>query len=141
MTKLIKKNPGGRPTKYNVGMLQSTLEYLENCKADERSLPSVEGLALSLGINKDTVYEWDKRYPKFSDALKEIKMAQKQRLQENGLTNRFNPTMAIFLLKTNHGMIEKTQVDTNVSLDHQIRMVYTPEKLPAGFVEGEVDEE
>ena len=68
----------------------------------------IEGYARYVNINTDTIWEWMKKYPDFSDAIKrKITDWQKECLIENGLYDKdTNSTMAIFLLKTNHGMIE-----------------------------------
>ena len=34
-------------------------------------------------------------------------------LTNNGLTGKYNPTMAIFLLKVNHNKVEKQHIETS----------------------------
>lgn len=40
----------------------------------------------------------------------------KNRIIKKGLTNKYNPTMAIFVLKNNHDMKDKQEVEQNVSV-------------------------
>lgn len=104
-----------RPSKYNDETVTKALAYLEGCY-DE--LPTVEGLAVRLGVHKDTVYEWatheDKR--EFSDTLNKIKMIQADQLLQKALKGEYNATIAKLMLSVNHGYKESTQVD-NVSSD------------------------
>lgn len=100
---------GGRPTKYNDDILIKTQQYFErNVGVGSGSLPTLEGLSLELGIDDETIIEWAKIHPEFSAAIKRIKAAQKQVLMNDGMYGgkEVNATMAIFLLKANHGMIE-----------------------------------
>ena len=81
-------------------------------------MPTVEGLALALEVNPDTVYEWAKRYPTFSDTIKKILAKQKQQLMDDGMYGgkEVNAGMAIFLLKVNHGMNEGPQVAIQINV-------------------------
>lgn len=57
------KNNIGRPTKYKPEYCGYFLEYLR------QGLP-VDSFGATIGVCKDTVYEWIKKYPEFSDAYK-----------------------------------------------------------------------
>lgn len=54
----------GRPTKYDPEMIREVVPYMSQGY-------SKEALAGHLSISKDTLYEWVKLYPDFSDAIKE----------------------------------------------------------------------
>jgi len=104
MKKTITKHAGGRPTKYIPAIIFPKIrEYITSCGREQTSLPTVEGLALALDVNPDTLYEWAKRYPKFSETIKKILAKQKQQLMDDGLYGgkEVNAAMAIFLLKVN----------------------------------------
>lgn len=56
------KNLGGRPSKYCAAIVERICKNVrEGCSRDASA-------ALS-GINVDTLYQWQQRYPEFSDAL------------------------------------------------------------------------
>lgn len=115
----------GRPTKYKKEYIGKAQEYLAECTDDEFErgedrnvmykirvkLPTIEGFARFLGVNKTTLYEWSKEYPEFSNALEEIKTEQQERLINNGLNGDYNPTIAKLMLSSNHGMKEKSEQD------------------------------
>jgi len=121
----------GRPTKYLEEYNNKVDEYLElhQDKELERvglrsekgyekldyvlkvDLPTIEGFALFLGVNKTTLYEWDKKYPDFSNSLDKIRIEQQTRLINEGLAGNYNPTIAKLILSSNHGMREKTEQD------------------------------
>ena len=85
------------------------------------NLPTVEGFAAFIDVNKTTLYEWEKIHPEFSNALESIRAEQHKRLIDNGLSGDYNPTIAKLILSSNHGMAEKTENKTELSLAELIR--------------------
>lgn len=123
--------PGGRPTKYKgKETIDKVKEYIDSCfdirykllKSEGKTtsyenkinvkIPSIEGLALYLGVTKDLIYDWMKKHPRFLDAIKELKQRQCERLMDKGLDGTYNPMITKLLLGT-HGYVEKKEVDTN----------------------------
>lgn len=123
-------HPGGRPTKYTEDMPSKVDEYLAECKIwwdefhktrGEKSdtyerivrvkLPMIEGFAEFIDVSKDTLYEWAKIYPKFSDALAKITRQQHNMLAEGGLAGYFSPVITKLMLSNNHGYREKSEQD------------------------------
>lgn len=98
--------PVGRPSKYNEEIVPKLKEYIGSKINDQKSFPSLEEFAGIIGVNTDTIQEWKNVHEEFSVAIKDLFDLQKNRLMSNGLRQEFNPTMSIFLLKANHGMIE-----------------------------------
>jgi len=98
-----------RPTKYNEKLQKKADEYVDKIEKSDQ-LATTEGLALHLKINIDTVNEWRKIHNAFSVTVKRIKALQKNSLMEKGLKAEWNPTMAIFLLKANHGLVDRQVV-------------------------------
>jgi len=102
--------PVGRPLKYHdeEELVAKAQEYLSQCGREQTSLPTVEGLSIYLDLDDDNVNEYTKRYPKFHATIKRLKNMQKKQLIDDGMYGgkEVNSTMAIFLLKANHGMIE-----------------------------------
>jgi hypothetical protein len=101
-----------RPTIYNEEILLKTTEYIDTCKDIEidnklikAKIPTIEGLARYLGINKDTVYTWRKEKLEFSELIEDLLAEQADRLVNNGLTGSYNPTIAKVLL-SKHGYRE-----------------------------------
>lgn len=113
----------GRPTEYNESILTKAQEYLKSCKdvydpetrTWDVNLPSIEGLALHLGIARSTVYEWRDHEDKqdFSDILEQVLTAQAKQLINNGLSGKYNATITK-VMATKHGYregIEQTGKD------------------------------
>jgi len=100
--------PAGRPTKYKPEVITQLDEYLEFAIPENMEIPTVEGIALKLGVNKDTLYEWGRKHPEFSVALAKLKMMQKQSLTKIGIFGgkEINATIVSLLLKVNHDMVE-----------------------------------
>lgn len=127
------KHPGGRPTDFNQAIIAKTQKYIDSCKDEEYRLiksdgaqstsyenktkvclPTIEGLALCLDVNRDTIYQWEKDHEEFSDILGKLRSKQAQMLIDKGLSGDYNPTIAKVLL-TKHGYIEKQEVDNKHS--------------------------
>jgi hypothetical protein len=112
----------GRPTKYNEEILVKTQEYIDSCEdtdADRDSdikarvnLPTIEGLAYEIKVNKDTIYEWCKEHQEFSDIIDDLRAKQAKQLVNKGLAGTYNPTIAKVLL-TKHGYREGLDNTTN----------------------------
>lgn len=100
----------GRPTKYCDALLEAAEAYLENYEAAGDLVPSVVGLALAIGIDKSTCYEWAKHEDKarFSDILTRVEAIQEQQLLRGGLGNEFNPAITKMML-TKHGYSDKIE--------------------------------
>lgn len=116
------KNKVGRPTKYNIEVIKPAVEtYLASCTSENMKLPTIEGLALHLNVNKDTLYEWNKVHPEFSDYLKKIADQQKENLINQGFYGgrEVNGSMGIFLLKAIHGLKDNDSNNVNVQVNVQ----------------------
>lgn len=114
--------PLGRPTIYSEDMVLKTQEYLSTCHDIEEDkengikakvkIPTIEGLAVYLGIHKDTIYDWESIHPTFSDVIDKLRGIQADRLLNNGLAGTYNPTIAKVLL-TKHGYREGTDMTSD----------------------------
>lgn len=102
----------GRPTKYDESFIEEVDVYIKKDLAND-DLPTVYGLALHLNVNRDTLFEWAKVYPQFSDSLKKLNDIQANSLINKGLRSEYNATIAKLMLSANHGMKERVDTTTN----------------------------
>lgn len=124
----ITKHAGGRPTKYLPDEIFPKInEYLGSCSKEQTELPTVEGLAVFLGINRSTLFEWDKKYPEFSDYLKALADKQKNQLINDGMYGgkEVNASMAIFLLKAIHGLKDGSGVYQQFNTGGEMKIEFT----------------
>ena len=80
---------------------------------------------MQLGVNDDTLNEWCKAREDFSATIKGIKDYQKMRLMGDGLLGKVNSTMAIFLLKANHNMIETQRIQNTGDETEPLTIIFT----------------
>jgi len=108
------KHPGGRPTKYCEETIKVAREYLENYEKHGDQIPSIAGLAIILGIRRETLHVWAKEEGKeeFSNILGAILAKQENVLINKGLTGDFNSAISKLVLGK-HGYHEK--VDSTLS--------------------------
>lgn len=87
-------------------------------------LPTIEGLAKFIDVNRSTIYEWakQKEYFKFSDTLQRLKEEQAERVINMTMSGDYNPTIAKLLLAS-HGYVEKQEIDQKT-----IQVSYTKEE-------------
>lgn len=90
--------PAGRPTKYRAEMCKEVVEL-------GKEGASLHEIALQLDIHYDTLNEWRKEKPEFSEAIKKAQAnaqgwwEQKGRLATIGQVDNFNATAFIFNMK------------------------------------------
>ena len=111
-----------RPTKYTPALQKKADEYIKRLP-EGQIVHSVEGLALHLGIHRDTCYAWRDSIDEFSDTLEAVMKMQAVALINNGLTGEFNSAITK-LMMANHGYRERSEVD-NLSSDGSM----TPQKI------------
>lgn len=104
---------GGRPTKYDPSMLQAIEDYLDTCGRDFTKIPKRVDIAIILGVNEDTLVEWEKTNPEFSATITRVDQFQKSQLMDDGMYGgkEVNARIAQFLLSANHNMAEMTHTD------------------------------
>lgn len=103
----------GRPTKLTKTLRDKAWEYLAECELDRLKLPTIEGLALSLEIHRDTLYDWEQSDKGFSDILESLRQAQSNKLIQKGLANQYNSTIAKLILSGKHGYVERQAVENS----------------------------
>jgi len=132
------KHAGGRPTSYSQEMLQKTKAYILSCEEEHEvrykprlvvdgdkneivnepyihynpKIPTIEGLAYELKVNKTTIYEWENKFEEFSNVIDELRNKQASQLVNKGLSGQYNSTIAKVLL-TKHGYREGADLTTN----------------------------
>lgn len=103
-------NLDGRPVAYtDEEAVQKLVEYCKECE-EAKSLPNRAGLAVYMGINKDTVQEYSRKYTLFSVSYDLMMQVQEDALWQKGLKNEYNANITKFMLQ-NHGYSDKIQTD------------------------------
>jgi len=103
----------GRPSEYTEDKLELARMYLEGGWEEQGdAVPQIAGLALAMGIERQTVYAWSKDEDKqeFSYIFTRVQALQERGLVNNGLRGDFNPAIAKMML-TKHGYSDKQEID------------------------------
>lgn len=104
---------GGRPSEYEATKVAKAVEkYISMCK-EQFYLPTVEGLAVELGVGRKTLYNWAKEHPEFLHTLDVLLTLQGSMLIQNGLKNEYNPTITKLMLSSNHDYKERSDVTSD----------------------------
>lgn len=125
----------GRPTKYSPELNDELDKYLTTTGKGRMSLPTVQGFALWLDVNDDTLNEWTKTYPEFSATMAKLKRLQAKQLIDDGIYGgkEVNATIIKLLLQNNHGMKERSDTTSD---DKPIKV---PEVMYVKFIDKEAD--
>lgn len=121
-----------RPTDYNEEILTKTMQYLEDCKDTITEgkltvkLPTIEGLAYFLKVNRDTIYEWCRVHPEFSDIIDDLRAKQADSLINSGLAGTYNSTIAKVLL-AKHGY--RDAIDSDITTGGKPIRELSPKEL------------
>lgn len=105
----------GAPTKLTPELIERAESYVMGGFADEGDLvPSIAGLAVFLGISKNSVYTYGEQDSDFLNTLKQIEVKQEKILINGGLGGTFNNTITKLML-SNHGYSDKVQSDVTTN--------------------------
>jgi hypothetical protein len=99
-----------RPTKYTQEILEKAQHYLDNYEEYDDIIPSQAGLALVLGLSRQTLRTWSQAEDKeeFLDILDRIHQKQECVLLDKGLDGTFNATI-VKLALGKHGYHDRAQ--------------------------------
>lgn len=124
------KHAGGRPTKYKPELCQSIIKFfdIEPCVIKDMAITKGDGTTIektvkeannlpffsdwcwSVGITTETMNQWTKTYPEFSDAYKRAKLLQERILVTNGLQGLYAQPFAVFTAKNILGWRDKNEI-------------------------------
>jgi len=124
----------GRPTKYTAELLEAARSYVDGGYAEQGDpAPLIAGLAINLGISRETVYAWASQDDKgeFSDIVSDLMATQERKLLQGGLSGEFNASITKLAL-TKHDYSDKSENtlqggDKPISV--QAQWVVTPVKV------------
>lgn len=109
-----------RPTDYSEEIIKKGWKYLKQFTDGKRPkdevIPSIEGLALYLDINRSTLYDWDSQKDKqeFSNIMEVLRALQGKTLLTGTLLNKLNANIGKAIL-SRHGYTEKTETESKIT--------------------------
>ncbi len=123
------KKPFGRPSKYDPKYCQMIIDFMK----DGKSLTAFAG---EIEVNKDTIYEWEKKHPDFTDAINAARnkcAAWWEKQGRDGLfmghqQGSFSQSVWIFNMKARFGYRDK--VESEVTHKGNITLGYALDKEP-----------
>jgi hypothetical protein len=120
------KNPVGRPTKYTAKMPEALVAYYTDAadlikdksmgelKDQFTFLPTLVRFALSIEVTEQSLQNWARKHPAFREALEFCNKMSADMLQQMSLNGVWSPSQSQFVLKVNHGWVDKVEIDSTV---------------------------
>lgn len=134
-----KRKEGGQPGNKNAEKwteeeaLKLGNELIEWMSFDENFW--VKEFLTNNDLNEKTSNYLKDKFLSFSTLLEKAFAIQEKKLVSNGLKNKWNNAMAIFVLKNKHGYKDKTEVESNVKVEDRTDSVLKRLKLPSDIDE------
>jgi len=110
---MSEKHAGGRPSEYTEEKIALARMYLEGGWEEQGdAVPQIAGLALAMGITRETARVWakDEEKQEFSVIFTRVQAIQERKLINRGLSGEFNPAITKMML-TKHGYSDKQEID------------------------------
>lgn len=131
--KLGMAHAGGRPTSLTPELTEKAWEYVDSSDnmGVQALLPTIERLALTLEVSRETLYQWESLSEEFSDILNKLRAIQADKLIQNGLLSRYSPVMSKMML-SKHGYVEESKQEQSGEVKHTYEEL-DDEKLDAAI--------
>ena len=102
------------PCKSDEEVEERVYQYFSLC-GEEGRLPTVEGMALALGVHRQTIYDWEigKYYPSRGIIIKRAKEAIAEIDAQLVAQNKMPQVAYIFRAKNYYGMSDRTEVQVS----------------------------
>lgn len=97
-----------RPRLLTPELQEKAEQYLTVWEAEGDVIPSIAGLALFLGVSRETVHTWRHEFDAFSDTLSRLLSMQERITLNKGLTGDFTAPISKLVLH-NHGYSDKAE--------------------------------
>lgn len=115
--------PAGRPTKYKPEYCEQIIKYFDvehtkivGDREIANDLPTFQEFAHSIDVHVDTLHEWKKVHPDFSEAYKRAQALQEAMWLKNSMKGYYPGSFTIFAGKNMFGWRDKKEVEHSGSL-------------------------
>lgn len=106
----------GQPTKYDSKYCDMIEDYLANGGI-------MEAFGATIGVHRETVFEWRKKHPEFSEACKKGRSLSLEHWRKVGYeammgeNPKFNVVIWIFFMKNIHGWKDKVEFQESEDIE------------------------
>jgi hypothetical protein len=98
----------GRPSNYRPEFPQMVYEYVKYCQ-DNDKLPLIKEFCYQSNINPDKIERYTKLNRSFRRSIEHLKHIAEYMLVNKGLTRKYDPAFAKFILAANYGYVETSK--------------------------------
>jgi len=143
-----KLKPGsvdGRPTKYDPKYCKEIVDFFDvpyttfielphykkgdiswvDKKEVATPIPQVGQFARKIGVHRDTLDEWTRVHPCFSDAYTRAKHMQEEMLVSNATKGLYNSFFTLFVMKNRHNWKDRIELPGDEKIDEALKKYET----------------
>lgn len=122
---IIKKHPGGRPTKYEgqetIDQIDKIISMLDDKPQRFLEFCGVDQVAHYLHVNTDTIYEWRNVHPEFSVAIKKWETCRNAHLYQ--VARALPPAIWIFMCKNILHWRDQTDINHSGKVKNENKLI------------------
>jgi len=113
----------GRPLKFETPeLLQEQIDaFFDHCKKEDEQ-PIVEGLAIFLKTNKQTILNYAGRED-YAPLIEDAKLRIAHSVMSRAMSGKINPTIAIWVSKNHYDYSDKRDVNLGGQVDNPLSMI------------------
>lgn len=104
----------GRPSHLTDEVREKALKYIESDYLIDELVPTIEGLAVYLGVARKTIYNWRDQQDGFLHIFEQLMAKQAKGVFYGALKGDYNATISKLML-TKHGYSDKQEIDHSSS--------------------------
>jgi hypothetical protein len=108
----------------------------ESLKLVANPPPHIGGFARSIGVSKQTVYDWARKYPDFAYSLLHAQDMRRAMIIDNGLAGLYNPLFAKLAAANLFGWHDRQDVNHTGEVKSVIVRYHKPEREAITDIEG-----
>ena len=137
------KHPGGRPMKYKTkeDLQKAIYDYFNECKTNTKEVqlkdgpitissprvPTIAGLAYAIGVDRQTVYNYEKNQ-EFFDIIKTARDYIMAQIESAAINDDVNNGPIIFVMK-NYGYSDKQEIEHSGGLECKLNADQVNEQI------------
>lgn len=121
---------GGQPTKYKPEYCEQIIEYFATFEMYDKEKciparpPSLAKFGQKIGVSRDTLNEWTRVHPKFSDSWAYAKALYEDIIRDGAMIGMYRENVTKLVLSHNFGYAEKSKTENEIKFPTGVNITF-----------------